>query len=115
MSEAPRSARIRLRSIRYKDGRAQLRVLYPPEPFDYSADAAKRCQATIQALADEGSNIAGYALVVWAGCGKSAVSFAANDASAIPSILIPDFVRNRLLAERIESWTLSGMEEDADG
>ena len=54
----------------------------------------------------QGADIAGFAFVVWAKDGASTAD-AQNKTSSIPNILIPDFVRNRLLAERIEAWAVS--------
>ena len=54
---------------------------------------------------DNTGDVAGAAFVVWsADNGSSAMMFAGAD-SRIPSILIPDFVRNRLLAVKIIDWT----------
>jgi len=53
-----------------------------------------------------GSNdFAGYAIVVWSRDGSSTCSARCNEHSQIPTALVPDFVRNRLLADRIERWT----------
>jgi hypothetical protein len=49
--------------------------------------------------------LAGYAVMAWDKDGVSTID-AANFGSCIPNILIPDFVRNRLLAHRIEEWVL---------
>lgn len=50
--------------------------------------------------------IAGFALVVWSPDGTSTCMSRINESNMIPSILVPDFVRNRLLADRIERWTI---------
>lgn len=55
-----------------------------------------------------GDDLAGIAIVVWGSDNASTCYSGIGDGkNQIPSILIPDFVRNRLLAERIEKWTLA--------
>lgn len=62
----------------------------------------------------DGSMIAGYALVVWGYDGKStAKSF--TDGGVSPSMLVPDFVKNRLLADKIEDWTIETVNESLAG
>ena len=59
-----------------------------------------------------GSDIRGFALVVWAKDGMSTADFghqALKDGETgpiMPDILIPDFVRARLLALKIEEWAV---------
>ena len=62
--------------------------------------------ATKEVLRQHGAaDLAGFAFVVWGRDGESTCD-CANLEGHIPTILIPDFVRNRLLAWRIEGWTL---------
>lgn len=58
-----------------------------------------------------GDNVAGFALVIWGSDGGSTCDAQVADGSSIPTILVPDFVRNRLLAQRIEQWTLDDFRE----
>jgi hypothetical protein len=46
----------------------------------------------------------GFAMVMWNADGASDAVGRAYPGSNIPTILIPDFARNRLLARRIEEW-----------
>lgn len=92
---------LRLRRIRYKDGRT-LEVLRPKPTDDEKLrkgvrDIGKWC-------ADDPQPLAGYAVVVWRTDGVSSAYLQSN--GQIPSILVPDFVRNRLLAEKIEDWAI---------
>ena len=48
--------------------------------------------------------------MAWGSDGGSSCKTFVKDGSIIPTALIPDFVRNRLLAERIEQWTLESLE-----
>lgn len=63
-------------------------------------------RATIEAAED----IGGFALVIWDPSGSSVACMDVTR-SNIPSILVPDFVRNRLLAYRIEGWTMETVDE----
>lgn len=56
-------------------------------------------------------NVAGFALVAWGPDGSSVAEMQVSKASNIPSMLVPDFVRNRLLAQKIEDWTLDEVEK----
>ena len=47
--------------------------------------------------------------MVWASDGTSTSKCLSRVNSPIPSILIPDFVRNKLLAEKIEAWTIDSL------
>lgn len=59
-----------------------------------------------------GSDLRGFALVVWAKDGMSTADFGSQSLKdgevgpILPDILIPDFVRSRLLALKIEEWAV---------
>lgn len=95
----------RLGSIRLKAGGAEVRIMPGRQHADaaYASDIARR---VIAAHVDGGSDIAGFAFVVWGHEGASTCKMHVEDGKPFPSILAPDFVRNRLLAERIETWTI---------
>lgn len=95
-------AHARIRSVRFKDGSAKIHVI---RRRDFKPEATKTALSVIEAMPD----IAGIAIVVWSADGGSAANLRISPASKIPSILVPDFVRNRLLAERIEQWTLDSV------
>lgn len=98
----PRVARIRIRSVKFKSG-GEIRLLRLPDPEDARRFAENRAKKVIDAYQ---GLVAGFAFVVWGADGGSTALVSVNEASNIPSIMVPDFVRNRLLAERIEAWTL---------
>lgn len=64
----------------------------------------------IRAVLDgHGGDFAGFALVVWNAEGASTADMANREprqGAYIPAILIPDFVRNRLLGMKIEEWAV---------
>jgi hypothetical protein len=64
------------------------------------------------ALDAHGPKVCGFALVVWGEDGRSTADLGTHTPESgmvIPEILVPDFVRNRLLACKIEDWTLDSV------
>lgn len=94
----------RLRSVRLKDGGAEVHVMRGGDPR--AGFALERCRAVVSQHLRDGAEIAGFAVVVWGTFGESTCCMHCEDGRPFPSILAPDFVRNRLLADRIERWTL---------
>lgn len=101
-----RPFRLRLRSVRFKDGRAPLRMFYCGRP-----DIRREIINAAKRVFDCHPNPAAMALVVWDADCNSTAKMVVSDMSSIPTILVPDFVRNRLLAERIETWTLETLRD----
>lgn len=92
----------RLHSVKFKNG-GEVRVIR----HETNEDRKVVEQGLRNVLNNHSeSDIAGFAIIVWGTDGGSTVSLGRNDKSQIPSILIPDFVRSRLLAEKIEQWTI---------
>lgn len=61
----------------------------------------------IDGMSADGRPVVGFALVMWDSEGRSDAACRAYPGSDIPSIAIPDFARNRLLAEKIGEWSKS--------
>ena len=96
-------ARVRIRRVRFKSG-GELHLL--PD----RRDAVRgRVERNIRDALDTQDDIAGYAFVAWGANSDSTTTHWAGSQSAIPTILIPDFVRNRLLASQIIKWTLDSV------
>jgi hypothetical protein len=53
----------------------------------------------------EGRPVVGFAIVMWDSEGASDAACRAYPGSNIPTIALPDFVRNRLLASKIADWS----------
>jgi hypothetical protein len=96
-------AHARIRSIRLKNGGAEIRVIRRPDVRSLAKKSALACIDALQ------GDVAGMAIVVWAADGGSTAAMRVGTASTIPSILVGDFVRNRLLAEVVSDWTLDVM------
>jgi len=61
-------------------------------------------RALVDAMQRDGRPIVGYAVVLWDADNGSNASLRAGLGSSIPSIAMPEFVKNRLLASKIEEW-----------
>ena len=59
----------------------------------------------LDGMTQDGRPVVGFALVMWDSDGGSDAACRAYPGSNIPSIAIPDFARNRLLARKIEEWS----------
>ena len=100
-----RESTLRLHSVRFKSG-GFIRSM----PSTDAADHAYARSRIAEGLQTQGA-VAGFAFVAWDGAGRSTSITHVKNGSMIPTILVPDFVRNRLLAERIERWTVEGLEK----
>jgi hypothetical protein len=80
-------------------------IIQLPAISENRSNIEKRFRAVLDA---QGDDICGFALVVWGSNTRSTADLGAkiHAGSVIPEILIPDFVRNRLLAVKIEEWTV---------
>jgi hypothetical protein len=79
---------------RLQDRRDQARVSFLRD-MRTLVDAAQR----------DGRPIVGYAVVLWDADNGSNASLQAGLGSTIPSIAMPEFVKQRLLAAKIQEWT----------
>lgn len=77
-----------------------------PKLHENRANIEKRIRAVLDV---HGDDICGFGLVVWGSKGSSTADLGTkqpDQGAIIPEILIPDFIRNRLLAVKIEDWTV---------
>lgn len=94
---------LRIRSIRPKDGSAEVRVLYSKDP-DISERVAT-CGPRM--LASAGTNqLVGYCLFAWRADGTAYSLRRAGNGNQIPAALLPDFIRNALLADTASDWAI---------
>ena len=56
-------------------------------------------------MEDDGRVAVGFALVIWDSTLASLAAVRSYPGSSLPGIAAPDFVRNRLLASKIEEWS----------
>jgi hypothetical protein len=101
-----RIARLRVRSVRMKNGGASIRVLR--DTYDYAADVRGQ---VLECLSAQGPDIAGFSFVVWGRDGGSTCAARANMRSQIPPIMIPEFVKARLMAEEIVKWSVEAVDK----
>jgi hypothetical protein len=93
----------RIRSVREKTSGFVLHRL------QNSTDAARisflrDMRRLVDAMQRDGKAIVGYAVVLWDADLSSNASLRVGQGSTIPSIAMPEFVKNRLLAEKINEW-----------
>lgn len=93
----------RLRSVKFKSG-GEVRLLNT-NIDERRKEIERHCREVI----DIQEKIEGFAIVAWDKDGKS-TCYAANYESPIPHILIPEFVKSRLLAHRIELWVMEDIQ-----
>lgn len=91
----------RLRSVRFKDGRAPIRVIRPAA----GPNCVDRFYDDIDAIAKKNPDMAGYAIVAWArDGGTSATGYSTGD--PIPIMFMPAFVETALT-----DWVFSTVNE----
>lgn len=107
VTKPEKTAAVRIGRVTLKGG-ADLRILRGGgDPQRARIDGLVR-----GALDGMGAGIVGFAFVIW-GDDNGSVAIGENfDGNRIPAILVPDFVRNRLLARQIEKWTLEDLGVD---
>jgi len=97
-----KTARVRVRRWKPKGSDLWVVAIHESPGNSNRAFALTRARQVILAA---GEDIAGFAIVVWSKDGTSVCdSHAMSGVGHIPNILIPDFVRARLLADRIQTW-----------
>lgn len=90
---------VRIKSVTFKD--SGLRVYPMPDP---ALRDRVWVMESVRKVLNTHLRIAGFAFIAWEPDGSSACVMDARDISHIPTTLIPDFVRERLRAERMFKW-----------
>lgn len=101
-------ARVTIRRVRFKSG-GEVRLIAPIKD-----EGRARAERGVRAVLDgheQFGGIAGFAFVAWAADGATTGDLWAGSDSSIPAILIPDLVRNQLLAMKIEEYTIDTINE----
>lgn len=94
---------LRLRRVRFKDGRGELRLLKP------KSDTSVRDGLRRSSESCDGSSVSnamvGFALVAWSRDGEVFVSYETSDGSSIRGGAVPQYVKDCLLAEVAVRWS----------
>lgn len=98
------NARVRIRNVRLKGNVTLLR-----QPKDVDREHIER---SVRSVLDSQHDLAGFAIVVWGADFSTTCDMDSGPRSNIPSIVIPDLVRARLLAYRTETWTIQSLIPD---
>ena len=102
-----RQSTLRCRAVKFKTG-GEIRVL---KKKWNDTDTVVR-QATERVLKAHTEGIAGYAIVVWGSDGEMTSSLGCGPRNRVPPILVPELVRNKLLAHKITDWTIDEINGD---
>ena len=92
-----RVARLRVRSVRMKNGGASVRVFHQPE----YTQMHRYFVGDAEIIAAKRTQIAGYAIVVWTTNGSTSVA-GHTMGLPVPKMLMPDFVKTC-----VSDWLLS--------
>lgn len=90
----------RIKSIRPKNGSAKV-IIFPDSSVKDRIGCLRRVRDILDNLS---APMAGAAFVVWDANLQSGGFIAASARSRIPSIAMPEFIKNRLIAAKIEEW-----------
>jgi hypothetical protein len=93
----------RIRSVRDKASGFVLHRL-PNRSDEARISFLRDMRGLIDEVQRDGRAMVGYAVVLWDADLGSSASLRCGQGSTIPSIAMPDFVRNRLLAMKINEW-----------
>lgn len=96
----------RIRSVRDKASGFVLHRLHSTTERA-RASFMRDMRSLIDGAQRDGRPIVGYAVVLWDSDLGSVASLCAGQGSTIPSIAMPEFVKNRLLASKINDWSQS--------
>ena len=83
----------RLRSVRFKDGRAPLRVIRPAPGNTCQRDQFVR---TSESIATTRPYLSGYAIVAWDDDGSTSVDMGTNGLP-VPQMMVPEYIKTCLL------------------
>ena len=93
----------RIRSVRDKASGFVLHLL-TPQTQRARISFLREMRELVDECQTNNEPIVGYAVVLWVADGGSIAVARAGEGSTIPSVALPDFARNRLLAAKIEEW-----------
>ena len=102
-------AAVRIRSVRLKGSDAKL-LIFPDLATRDRINAMSCARDTIDRM--DGRPIVGIAIVVWDADGSSTAALRQDGSRGrIPSIALPEFVRARLMGEKVCEWALEWAKE----
>lgn len=94
----------RISRVRHKESGFTLHRVCPEQDVA-RINLMREIHGTLDGYQDDGTaDIAGFAFVVWGSDNTSSAVVRCGARSRVPAIAAPDFIRNRLLASKIEDW-----------
>lgn len=94
----------RIRSVKLKGGGPRIVRLTDGAERSYASIMAEM-RDLIAGMREEDASPVGFAVIAWDGNFRAWCALKSYPGSPLPPIFVPDFVRNRLLAEKICEWT----------
>lgn len=104
LMSAERTTTMRLRSVRFKDGRAPIRVFQRPvdtEIADLFSDSANRCAGGDVG----GAAMAGFAILAWTAGGQVYVNFQNGVRSPVSAGAVGQYAKDVIQAEQAVRWS----------
>lgn len=96
-----RTTTLRLRSVRFKDGRAPIRVFTAPGP---DTEIAENFTASARRCSELGPGMVGFAIVAWTADGRVYVNYRNGDNSGIPGGGLGQYAKDIIQAEQAIRW-----------
>lgn len=92
----------RLRRVRFKDGRTIEVLRQPPKSRAVQKGLEQSVSRALESCV--GDNMVGFALVCWAETGEVYVNYSNGDKSLVSGGMVPQYVKDILIAEQAARW-----------
>ena len=96
----------RSRSVKYKHTGFILHIMKAQSDI-VRINVMSETRNMLAGFESDGKPVVGFALVMWGSDGASSATIISGEGSAIPAIAMPEFIKNRLIAAKIEEWCRS--------
>lgn len=107
----PRTTTLRLRRVRFKDGRAPLEIIRQRSVQEERAEVEARIREALDTHVAAGCRVGGFAFVVWGHDTASTADLRCYE-PCVPNLIAPDFVKERLRHEISERWMRRGLKDE---
>lgn len=96
---------MRLRRVRFKDGRAPIEILRKAAPSTEISDDFSRSIVRCAETSVGGAAMVGFAIVAWADSGEVFVTYRNGDRSPVPGGGVGQYAKDILQAEQTIRWS----------
>ena len=98
------AARVRIRTATLKSNGLRIVCLKNGHERTYDSIMSEM-RELLDSMREHSQPAVGFAIVAWSADTMSWATARSYPGSSIPAIMVPDFVRERLMAERINEWS----------